>query len=1768
MRTIKLLQAWCALSLIVLCVPGTGLGIMRHRTNFRRARSPQKVDQLKGQSATLLPDGNWLLLGGLGPDGQPVAEGFIRNGQSGAIVQLAAHLQFARAWHAATILPNGQVLVHGGTGSQGQVVASVEVFDPVKQTFSLIQGTGLIPRSHHTATVLTNGMVLLAGGVGSDGAPALELEEWSFQSGVAQVVPALLKHAREDHTAYLLADGTVLLWGGSNSSEGALKYGEVFDPAADTTRTETTPPPNSTNAESPLMEISIPGSGDEQVSVNVFVAIRFSKPLAVSSINVQTLQLTGPQGQVSATVIPAEQGMLGFLIPSEPLESGMNYQVTLNGMTDANGSALPVQEFFFETVGGNNGAGTAAPVEPITIGTGTIGTSGRGGVPTPPAIPPLEAAPGVTAVSGRVLQLNGIPLSGVLLQVDNQKTYSDATGRFLIKDVTSGHRVLIMDGEPAGGRGVFYGTYQVGVDIVAGQTTVLRYMIWMTELDKANEVRIPSPTVGETVVRTPAEPGLELHLPANTVIKDLGGNIVTQLGITMIPVNQPPFPLPMGVHVPIYFTIQPGGAYLENTTSDMPWPNGAQLYYPNLNHAKPGTQFDFWNYDPTAKGWYRYGAGKVGEDGKQIVPDPGVEIYEFTGAMVASPSFGPRIGPKPGNVPDGTGGEPVDLQTGLFVYERTDLTVSDVLPLTVSRTYRQADNEIRSFGVGASDPYDIFLTSNTACNGFEQPGCYSDIELFLPDGGQVQYTRISPGDSWTDAVLQAQNAPDQFFGSLISWNGNGWNLRLKDGTTFQFPDSASATNAWQAGLTAIIDRYQNRITISRSSSTGALTGISSPDNRWIAFTTNSVGCVTQAVDNIGRTVSYQYDGNYNLIRFTDVNGGVTNYTYGAVGMESIADVRGLTYLANRFDANGRVILQTQADGSTMSFNYITDENGNVVETDLTDPLGRTTKTTFNANGYTQTSTAAAGLPEQAITTYNWDPTSNLLDNVVDPAGFMTSYSYDVTGNTTSVTQMAGTASAATTTYTYEPVFNQVVSVTDPLQHTTTYVYDNLGNLTSVTSPMGRTLTATYNAAGQIATLIDPLQNTATRFSYDSADLVAVTNALGGTRTFFDDGVGRTVVTTSEIGQVTRYTYNALNQMTSKTDAAGGTSLYAYDGNGNLTSLTDPIGHIVNFTYDNMDRLITRTDPLGSVENFQYDAASNLIAHTDRRGKKTVYTYDGLNRQVFIGYGMQSGPAYESTVSLTYDHAGRVVQAIDSQTGTLTRQFDDVAGTVTETSPNGSVLSTVDEIGRRIQMTPTGQSPVNYSYNSDDDLTGVGQGSASMSFGFDTDGRLQSVTLANGITVSYGYDSASQLTSINYSLGGNTLGNLTYGYDVAGRRTTSGGSFTALTLPNQVSPAGHNQNNQLTSWGTASLFYDANGNMTSDGLHSYTWNARNQLTQIDLGSSATFTYDPLGRRISKAVVGTTTAFLYDGANAIQESVGGVNTANSVTIGVDGVLQRTDSAGVRNFLVDGRGSTIALTDSSGTIQTSYLFDPFGNVSVGGATNSNSFIFAGREFDSANLYFFRARYYNPLIGRFISEDPVRTGTISYEYAGNHPMDSVDPSGLDWLEYTGQQLSLYGGNVGDRSNMLGPPCKATSGLSGHQSPSKTNVEAGPVPEGLYRINLKLNPHRIVKTFSPPGSNGLYDYTVPAYGVERFDTRQDDWGSWRARLEKVKVNSKRDTFYLHDSAKGFTHGCIETCGRLYGILVDYHNRGLAGIFVNVQYTGDSTNGGTGTNPQ
>jgi YD repeat-containing protein len=302
-------------------------------------------------------------------------------------------------------------------------------------------------------------------------------------------------------------------------------------------------------------------------------------------------------------------------------------------------------------------------------------------------------------------------------------------------------------------------------------------------------------------------------------------------------------------NVPVFASIQPGGARVI--------PPRARLIYPNYTNDRPGARINFWNYDPEGKGWYIYGQGTVSANGKQIIPDPGVVIYEFSGIMIGQGGDPPSNGPIPGNGPGGEDGDPVDLGTGLFVQKKTDITVADILPITLRRTYRPGDNASRAFGIGATHPYDMFLWSVNN---------YQEADLILPDGERIHYTRISPGTGWTDAVYEHTATPSVFYKSRISWNGSGWDLRLKDGTVYVFPEFAS--------LQSIRDRYGNQITITRSGgSSGNITQITSPKGRWMQFTYDSSNRITQAKDNAGRTVNYTYDAGGRLWKVTDPAGG-------------------------------------------------------------------------------------------------------------------------------------------------------------------------------------------------------------------------------------------------------------------------------------------------------------------------------------------------------------------------------------------------------------------------------------------------------------------------------------------------------------------------------------------------------------------------------------------------------------------------------------------------------------------------------------------------------------------------------------------------------------------------------------------------------------------------------------------------------------------------------------------------------------------------------
>ena len=427
------------------------------------------------------------------------------------------------------------------------------------------------------------------------------------------------------------------------------------------------------------------------------------------------------------------------------------------------------------------------------------------------SLSPLRAAVGVTALAGQVLRLNGRPLEGVTLRIPEMTTRTDTTGRFLLIAISPGHHELLIDGRTASRPGQTFGVFEVGIDVRAGRTNVLPFTIWMPEIDTANAVSLASPTPDEVVVTTPNIPGWELHLPPGTIIRDKDGQVVTQISITPIPVDRPPFPLPVSAEFPMYFTVQPGGASIE--------PYGARIIYPNITNELPGTRIDFWNYDAEEKGWHIYGRGTVTPDGKQVVPDEGVAVYKLTGASDHPSKTKLAVGDKDygGRAVDG---DPVDLGTGLFILRETDLVLPDVLPVALMRTHRWGTTHegVRPFGFGSAHPYELFLVFDSQ---------FQAMDLILPDGGQVHYPRITPGTGTTNVVFEHTATPSIFFKSRIKEVKDRWELTLNDGATYTF------TMGSIPRLLSIEDRYGNSISIARRrGDQRKVTQLISPNGRW------------------------------------------------------------------------------------------------------------------------------------------------------------------------------------------------------------------------------------------------------------------------------------------------------------------------------------------------------------------------------------------------------------------------------------------------------------------------------------------------------------------------------------------------------------------------------------------------------------------------------------------------------------------------------------------------------------------------------------------------------------------------------------------------------------------------------------------------------------------------------------------------------------------------------------------------------------------------
>jgi len=198
--------------------------------------------------------------------------------------------------------------------------------------------------------------------------------------------------------------------------------------------------------------------------------------------------------------------------------------------------------------------------------------------------------------------------------------------------------------------------------------------------------------------------------------------------------------------------------------------------------------------------------------------------------------------------------------------------------------------------------------------------------------------------------------------------------------------------------------------------------------------------------------------------------------------------------------------------------------------------------------------------------------------------------------------------------------------------------------------------------------------------------------------------------------------------------------------------------------------------------------------------------------------------------------------------------------------------------------------------------------------------------------------------------------------------------------------------------------DANGNTLSDPTgKSYSWDFENRLTQAVVPGTGTvaFKYDPFGRRIQKSGPLGTTNYLYSGENSVEEvdNNGNVLARYTQSPGIDQPLAELRTGTIGYYQQDGINSITALSNASGSLANTYTYDSFGRLTTSTGTLTNPFQYTGREFDlETGIYEYRARYYDPTVGRFASEDPIgfKSGIDFYTYVRNDPTDLLDPLGL----------------------------------------------------------------------------------------------------------------------------------------------------------------------------
>ena len=682
-----------------------------------------------------------------------------------------------------------------------------------------------------------------------------------------------------------------------------------------------------------------------------------------------------------------------------------------------------------------------------------------------------------------------------------------------------------------------------------------------------------------------------------------------------------------------------------------------------------------------------------------------------------------------------------------------------------------------------------------------------------------------------------------------------------------------------------------------------------------------------------------------------------------------------------------------------SYDY--DSNGNLIS--VVDLQKNKTKYDYDSNNNLVKMT----LPSGASQSYTYDSYHNVI-KAVSPEGVTSRFTYDTYGNIKTVKLGSGSQTiSASAVYTANG--DQVSSVTDALGQTTTYGYDTQTGVLNWTQAPGETAsTRTNYTHDQLYRTTKVQQSTAAVDYTYSKDLLSAISTASGTDYSFTYGVfdlttavkagSRTLISHSYTndqnrrlsrsvygnGDAVSYSYDSFGRTTAVTYGdTGSTVSYAYDANSNLGQLTDGIsGRVNRYSYDFLDRLMRYEesgDGYSNIVQWGYDDENNLSSQTQTLNGSTyasTYAYDKDNRLTKATEGAISA-------NYTYDSFSRMSGL------TVKNGSSPVVNTaVTYVDPSSSATST------QVKTWNNGKATYTYSYNSKGNISYISDGSLELDYRYDGYGRLTSVEcLSSGYTLLYHYDVG---------------GNLTRREKIDPNQDRPRSTIATYTYGNTDWP------DLLTAFNGKSITYDAIGNPLSDGTWTYGWQHGRQLASMSKsGSSITYGYNADGKRISKAVNGTTYNYAYLGDTLTDLSWG----SNRMHFTYDslGPASVTHNGVKYFYLKNAQGDVTGLVNASGTQVVSYTYDPWGApMSTDGTMAStlgtaNPLRYRGYVYDTeTGLYYLTSRYYNPVWGRFINADTAAVVAASpdkanwdknlFAYCDNDPVNRKDDGGEFW--------------------------------------------------------------------------------------------------------------------------------------------------------------------------